>query len=156
MPDVALTRYSGTPAGVPLDVAHSWGTLDLALAPRRVGIHATAPGLAAVGGRANLAQSLIVRLLTPRGSLGPLGHPDYGSRLTELIGTRNDVTARNLARLYVIEAIAQEPRVLALDGLDVRTDPGSPDTVAISFTVLPVAAVDPTGDPIALSLELVT
>src|SRR3954447_18132522 len=101
MPDVALTRFVGTPAGVPLDEAHSWGTLDLALAPRQVGIRATAPGLAAVAGRANLAQALIVRLLTPRGSLAGLGHPAYGSRLGELVGRRNDVTARNLARLYV-------------------------------------------------------
>lgn len=156
MPDLALTGYVGVPTAAPLDIAHSWGTLDLALAPRRVGIRATAPGLAAVAGRANLAQALIVRLLTPRGSLGPLGHPGYGSRLAELVGRRNDVAARNLARLYVIEAIGQEPRVLALDSLDVRTDPASPDTIAIAFAVRPTADLDPNGDPIALSLELIT
>jgi phage baseplate assembly protein W len=155
VPDIALTRFVGTPAGARLDVAHSWGTLDLAVAPRQVGIRATAPGLAAVGSRANLAQALIVRLLTPRGSLGALGHPAYGSRLGELVGRRNDVTARNVARLYVLEAIGQESRVAALEALEVRTDPDRPDVVAISFSVVPIAAIDPSGDPIALALELV-
>ena len=40
----------------------------------------------AVSGRANLAQALVLRLLTRQGALTGLGHPDYGCRLTELIG----------------------------------------------------------------------
>ena len=151
---MALTRAVGTPTAAALDAAHSWGTLDLALAPRRVGVRATAPGLTAVAGRANLAQALIVRLLTPRGSLAGLGHPDYGSRLGELIGRRNDPGARNLARLYVVEAIGQEPRVAALQALTVATDPGRPDVVVIDFSVVPIPAIDPSGDPLALSLEV--
>jgi phage baseplate assembly protein W len=154
MPDVALTRFTGTPAGVPLDDAHSWGTLDLTVAPRQAGAHVTALGLAAVAGRANLAQALIVRLLSPRGSLAALGHPGYGSRLGELIGRRNDLAARNLARLYVIEAVGQEPRVAALEALEIGTDPGRPDVIAISLSVKPIAAIDPSGSPIALALEL--
>ena len=35
----------------------------------------------AVAGHDNLAQAVVMRLLTPRGELTPLGHPDYGSRL---------------------------------------------------------------------------
>ena len=148
--DVALTRYVGTAAATPLDFAHSWGTLDLAVAPRVVGLRATGPaGLATVSGRANLAQALILRLLTPRGSMAALGHPGYGSRLVELVGRRNDVATRNLARLFVIEALGQEPRA-ALRDLAVDTDPAAPDVVRISFAVLP--AGDP--DPLALSLEL--
>jgi phage baseplate assembly protein W len=167
MPDVALTRFTGVPGGLVLDFAHSWGTLDLAVAPNqnraapgagrtRPSVRGTPPGLAAVSGRANLAQALILRLLTPRGSLAGLGHPSYGSRLGELIGRRNDVTARNLARLYLIEAIDAEPRVVALQALDVRTDPGRPDVIAISFAVVPIARIDPSGDPVALALELAT
>jgi phage baseplate assembly protein W len=155
VPDVALTRAVGTPTAAALDAAHSWGTLDLALAPRRAGIRATEPGLAAVAGRANLAQALIVRLLTPRGSLAGLGHPTYGSRLGELIGRRNDTGARTLARLYVLEAIAQEPRVAELQALTVGTDPGRPDVVVIDFSVVPIPAIDPSGAPLALSLEVV-
>lgn len=147
--DVALTRYAGAPAAAPLDFAHSWGTLDLAVAPRMAGLRTGPAGLATVSGRANLAQALILRLLTPRGSLAALGHAGYGSRLIELVGRRNDVPTRNLARLFVVEALSQEPRATLRD-LTVGTDPDSPDVVRISFAVLPIG--DP--NPLTLSLEL--
>src|ERR1700712_3346313 len=116
-PDLALTRYVGTPSSVTLDNADSWGGLDLAVVPASRGRRrptADASDLAAVSGRENLGQALIVRLLTPRGALAPLGHPAYGSRLVELIGRENNATTRNLARLYVIQALSEEPRVAAL------------------------------------------
>lgn len=59
----------------------------------------------------NLAQALLLRFLTPMGELALLGHPDYGSRLFELIGELNNDTNRNRAKLYVLEALAAEPRV---------------------------------------------
>jgi hypothetical protein len=48
--------------------------------------------------RENLAQALVLRLLTPRGSLASLGHTAYGSRLHELIGRRKTKALRNLWR----------------------------------------------------------
>ncbi|WP_261565099.1 GPW/gp25 family protein [Frankia gtarii] len=150
--DLALTRYVPVATAAPLDFVHSWGALDLAVAPRRVGTRVTATsGLATVSGRANLAQALITRLLTPRASLAALGHPGYGSRLAELVGRRNDAAARDLARLYVIEALDQEPRA-TLRSLTVRADPDAPDVVLIAFTVAPLG--DP--EPLGLSLELAT
>jgi phage baseplate assembly protein W len=62
-------------------------------------------------GRDNLAQAIVLRLLTPRGELAELGHPEYGSRLNELLGTPNTETRRSLAKLFVLEALAQEPRI---------------------------------------------
>jgi phage baseplate assembly protein W len=62
-------------------------------------------------GRDNLAQAIVMRLLTPRGELTELGHPEYGSRLNELLGTPNTETRRGLAKLFVLEALAQEPRI---------------------------------------------
>lgn len=59
----------------------------------------------------NLEQALLLRFLTPVGELAVLGHPDYGSRLFELIGELNNDTNRNRAKLYVLEALAAEPRV---------------------------------------------
>jgi len=59
----------------------------------------------------NLEQALLLRFLTPQGALVQLGHPDYGSRLFELIGELNNETNRNRAKLYVLEALAAEPRV---------------------------------------------
>ena len=62
-------------------------------------------------GRANLAQALINRLLTRRGELTGLGHPDYGSRLYLLIGEPNTRRTQAVAELYIREALADESRV---------------------------------------------
>ena len=59
----------------------------------------------------NLKQALLLRFLTPAGELALLGHPDYGSRLFDLIGELNNETNRNRAKLFVLEALQAEPRV---------------------------------------------
>ena len=148
-----MTRYVGGPSSVPLDVADSWGSLDLQVAPAsRGGVVRRGAGsdVGVVSGRANLAQALVLRLLTRQGDLAALGHPDYGSRLTELIGQLNNETTRNLARLYTIQAIRQERRVRGLLDLSVQTLPDQPQTIRIGFAVLPVDD----DDPLALSLEV--
>lgn len=96
--------------------AHDASPLDLDTTPTRsVGV--LAPGrtsafdLTRIRGRENLAHALLLRLLTPVGTLAPLGHPTYGSRLHLLIGQRKNEANRNLCRVYVLEAVAQEPRV---------------------------------------------
>ena len=67
--------------------------------------------LAVLSGRENLAQALILRLLTPRGSLAALGHAAYGSELHKLIGQLKTEELRNLCRAYVLDVVQQEPRV---------------------------------------------
>jgi phage baseplate assembly protein W len=64
-----------------------------------------------VDGRDNLGQAILMRLLTPRGELAELGHPEYGSRLHELLGAPNSETRRGLAKLFVLDALAQQPRI---------------------------------------------
>jgi hypothetical protein len=151
--DLALTRYSGVASSVPLEFADSWGTLDLQVVP---GGRGGLPGsqslqdLSSVAGRANLAQALILRLLTRQGALAPLGHPEYGTRLVELVGQRNDDTARNLSRLFTVAGIAQEKRVARLLDLTVDTPDGQPDTIRITFAVLPLHD----DQPLALGLEI--
>ena len=152
--DIALTRYSGVPASLPLHEANSWGTLDLQAVPGR-GARPRPTGetidLGLASGRENLGQALILRLLTQKGSLTSLGHPDYGSRLVELIGQLNNETTRNLARLHTIEALSQEPRVTQLLDLNVAASQSSPDTLQIDFSVLPLN--DDT--PLGISLEVI-
>lgn len=151
--DIALTRYSGTPGSVPLEIADSWGVLDLQVVPGgRGGLPKSGNSVdaGAVVGRANLAQALVLRLLTRQGALADLGHPDYGCRLLELIGELNNETTRNRARLFTIQAIAQEARVKALLDLAVSVVAEQPDTIRISFSVLPVND----DDPLALSLDV--
>lgn len=153
--DLALTRYSGVTSSVPLEFADSWGTLDLQGVPGgRGGLPSARDSrdLSAISGRENLAQALIVRLLTRQGTLAPLGHSEYGTRLVDLIGRLNDETTRNLARLYTLEGIAQEQRVLKLLELNVGTLDGEPDTIQISFLILPRDDDQPLGLTLGITL----
>jgi phage baseplate assembly protein W len=67
--------------------------------------------LGKVSGRDNLEQAIVLRLLTPRGELAALGHPEYGSRIHELIGQPNTENTRNRLRLFILEALQAERRV---------------------------------------------
>jgi len=155
--DLALTT---------LFAADEWGAHDLGPVLSRRGrrvaaavlpdgsLAADPTDLAALTGRQNLAQSLILRLLTPLGTLGPLGHPGYGSRLGELVGRSNDPVARFLARRYVLEAMAQERRARLVDlAFD---DPATADPSTLGFTavVQPLLDGTPTGEPIGLSVAV--
>lgn len=144
--DLALTR---------LFVADEWGAQDLAAEPSRRGRRMAAgdpDDLVTLTGRQNLAQALIVRLLTPLGSLTALGHPDFGSRLGELVGRANDPTARFLARRFVLEAVAAEGRAQIVDL--VFNDPAieRPDTLGFTLVVAPVVDGLAVGEPIGLTV----
>jgi phage baseplate assembly protein W len=91
--------------------------------------------LVTVTGNENLAQALLLRFLTPHGELAALGHPDYGSRLYELIGELNDERRRNQVRMYVLQALAGEPRVAEVLKLDVVQAPDDRNTVRVSLTL---------------------
>jgi phage baseplate assembly protein W len=99
-----------------------------------------------VDGRDNLGQAILMRLLTPRGELEELGHPGYGSRLEELIGTPNTETRHSLAKLFVLEALAQEPRVAKVLEVTVTGRPQRTDErrhlVDIVIRVQPAGATD--------------
>ena len=106
-----------------------------------------------VGGRDNLGQALVLRLLTPRGELAALGHPSYGSRLHEVIGAPNNETTRNLAKLFVIEALKQERRLDRIVAVEVAPHPGSRFLVTITVQVVPIGEeVVLTLGPLALEL----
>ena len=92
-------------------------------------------------GRDNLGQAVILRLLTPKGELAPLAHPDYGSRLHELVGSRNFTSSLSLAKLYVLESLQQEPRIEKIVDVAVERALGTRDRINISVTVKPIGAV---------------
>jgi len=137
-------------------VAHDGAPLDLARQPTAARGN-VAPGLreafdlAVASGRENLAQALILRLMTPRGSLASLGHDGYGSRVHELIGMPKTEALRSLCRAFVLEVVAQEPRV-ADDAVELVFDHDAETPSSLAFTL----AVRPTdgGDPLRLSLEV--
>ena len=106
-------------------------------------------------GLENLAQAVILRLLTPRGELADLGHPEYGSRVHELIGQENNTTQRNLLKLFILEALKLDPRVEKVAELKVEPSPGARSTVDVLLRVKPVgAATLVTIGPFAIELAV--
>ena len=93
-------------------------------------------------GKENLAQAIILRLLTPQGELAALGHPEYGSRIHELIGRENSSAQRNLLRLFALAALQYEPRIEKVVELKVEASPGARSTVDVLLRVKPVAATE--------------
>lgn len=109
--------------------------------------------LSTAGGRENLAQAVIIRLLTPRGELAALGHPQYGSRLHELVGDANTETKRNLVRLYILETLQREPRIEEVMAVTVTHALERPLSVDATLQVLPVGETKTvTIGPITLEL----
>jgi phage baseplate assembly protein W len=70
----------------------------------------------------NITQAIIHRLKTCYGELASLGHPDYGSRHNELIGEPNTEHNRSLVKLYILQALAKEPRIEKILRADIRYD----------------------------------
>ncbi|MCX9075615.1 MAG: GPW/gp25 family protein [Candidatus Methanoperedens sp.] len=91
-----------------------------------------------VSGRQNLGQAIMHRLLTRKGELGALGHPDYGSRLHELIGEPNNERTWDLVRLYIKECILQESRVQDIVEISVIVPRDNQNSVLVDITVLPI------------------
>ncbi len=145
---------------VPNFVAHDAAELDVSSVVRPVPrAPRDAPSefdLTTWDGRENLAQAVILRLLTPRGSLATLGHADYGSRLWELIGRRKTEELRHLCRAFVLETVAQEPRVEP-KAVRLDFDPAAEQQDNFVFTVVvqpSTTTITPGGDPVAVTLEL--
>lgn len=135
----------------PFFAATDWDALDLVRRPGGIPYRDEAIDLAVARGEEALRQALILRLLTPKGSLVALGHAGYGSRLSELIGEQNTETNRLRARAFILQAIAEEQRVEEVVDLQVTMpSEGAGDRIAIHFLVRPRGG----GDPVALGLEL--
>jgi phage baseplate assembly protein W len=119
--------------------ADPFGT-DLALRFGRGGEADLDPaGGGAVGGLDNLRQALTVRLLVDRGELAGLGHPNYGSRIRELLGQTLDRANRELLRRYVQQALRQDPRVADVLAVSVVPHADQPNAVEVLAVVASVA-----------------
>lgn len=94
-----------------------------------------------VSGFENLQQALLLRFLTEVGELAHLGHPTYGSRLHLLIGELNTPTTRNRAKLYALQALADEPRVASVRSITVTTDPRDRTRLEIRAAVVAIDQV---------------
>jgi phage baseplate assembly protein W len=97
--------------------------------------------ISVVSGEQNLGQAIVMRLLTPRGELSELAHPEYGSRLHELIGRQNTETTRNLIKLFILDSLQEEPRIEEVSEVTVEPAPGRRDGVSVLLRVEPVGAL---------------
>lgn len=83
----------------------------------------------------DLQQALLLRFLTRAGEMELLGHPGYGSRLHELIGELNSESNRNRAKLFVLQAIADEPRIDKVLSISVTQNGSDPNRVDIDLSL---------------------
>lgn len=92
--------------------------------------------LALTAGVSNLTQAIANRLKTRKGELTALGHPNYGSRHHELIGEPNVNRTRNLIKLYILQALRDEPRIEKVMSAKVIAEHEPPrDVVRIELTL---------------------
>ncbi|MEM1986443.1 MAG: GPW/gp25 family protein [Nitrososphaeria archaeon] len=103
----------------------------------------------------NLAQAIVHRLMTDLGELEELGHPDYGSRLYDLIGQPNSEETRNLARTYVLDALSREPRIKEIVSVTVSPNILDPNRIDIEIVVIPVGKRRPLTVFYSMLLEVV-
>jgi phage baseplate assembly protein W len=99
--------------------------------------------LATLEGTDNLRQALLLRFLTPQGELAALGHPEYGSRLYELIGELNSQANRNRAKMFVLQSLAGEPRIGKVEELQVTQGLGDRNRVDVRMRLRPIDSDSP-------------
>ena len=118
----------------------------------RPGLSGAVVDLAVAAEVPQAVQFLVNRLSTRRGELASLGHPDYGSRHHELIGEPNTERTRNLVKLYVLEALRQEPRIAKVLRCVVRTVDRERDIVRVELTIRLIEKDEPLNLVVPLDL----
>ena len=101
-------------------------------------------------------QMLVNRIMTRRGELAPLGHPDYGSRHHDLIGEPNTERTRNLVKLHILECLRHEPRIAKVVRCDIVPMERFRDVVRIVLDIRLVDAPQPLNLVVPFELEVAT
>jgi phage baseplate assembly protein W len=86
-------------------------------------------------GNDNIVQALTLRLRVRQGELAPLGWPDYGSRLHELIGEPNLPRTHLRLQAFARQAVEADPRVVRVEDARTTVTPGERDTVRLLLDV---------------------
>lgn len=105
-------------------------------------------------GIAAITQAIANRLKTRKGELAALGHPEYGSRHHELVGEPNVERTRDLIKLYVLQALRDEPRIEKVLRAAVAAEHTPPrESVRITLSVRLAREPTPLNLVIPFSLE---
>lgn len=110
--------------------------------------------IATITGIENLQQSIINRIMTKRGELDELGHPEYGSRHHNLIGEPNTESNRNLIKFHILECLSHEPRVERILRTQVKTDTDNRGLVRIYLEIKIISVTSPLNLVIPFSFEV--
>lgn len=97
-----------------------------------------------VSGLDNLVQALRLRLMVDKGELVGLGHPDYGSRVRELLGVQLDPPNLELLRRYVRQTLLDDWRVKEVTQVAVLPRPEAPGSVDVVARVTAVSGEEAT------------
>ena len=95
--------------------------------------------LSTVSGTDNLAQAIILRLMTPVGTR-PL-RPTFGSQLPLMLGKGQSAEMQRVAQMIIGSTVLQEPRVLGVEDIQVEF---SDDRMQVSFVALGVNLLETT------------
>jgi phage baseplate assembly protein W len=126
---------------------------DLASAAR-AGAPVTTRDLSVADGVDAITQAIANRLKTRQGELASLGHPTYGSKHHSLIGEPNVERTRDLIKLYILQALREEPRIEKVLKADVAAEHVPPrESVRVTLTVRLVRVATPLNLVIPFSLE---
>lgn len=104
-------------------------------------------------GNGDIIQALILRLKVRKGELAPLGWPDYGSRLHELIGEPNNPRTHVILMAHSRNAIEQDDRVAKVTGVRTQVLPGEPNVVRIIMDILLINEPNPINLVFEMNLE---
>ena len=121
--------------GRDLQIAERAGGLDL--------LAAAGGDLAVAAGSDNIAQALALRLRVAKGELAPLGWPDYGSRLHELIGEPNNTRTHVKLMAFARAAVLLDGRVAEVSAVEAQVLPGERDVVRLLLEIRLIDAPNP-------------
>lgn len=121
--------------GSDLKIVERAGGLDL--------LPAAGGDLALAVGNDNITQALALRLAVRQGELAPLGWPDYGSRLHELIGEPNNTRTHVKLMAFARAAIERDARVREVSAVEARVLPGERDVVRLLLEISLIDAPTP-------------
>ncbi len=135
--------------GTDLRLGQAAGGLDFMLA----GPTGTAGDMGLAHGNDNIVQALTLRLRVRKGELAPLGWPDFGSRLHELIGEPDLPRTRLKAQAFARDALQADPRVQEVESIDVVSIPGERSVLRLSAMLLLIHENTPLNLIFNLALE---
>jgi hypothetical protein len=116
---------------------------DLRVDPAAGGLDLRSDGggaLTLARGNDSVIQGLRLRLMVRHRELAPLGWPDFGSRLHELIGEPDNTRTRARLAAYARAAVEGDARVGKVTDVRVVSVPGERATVEVRMEILLVGA----------------